>query len=72
MPKCSFCGNSIPPGTGIIFVYTSGKISNFCSRKCEKSLLVLKRKPLETRWTEEYRREHKKGVTKVSREATTV
>ena len=60
MPKCSFCGDSLKKGTGKMFVYTSGKISHFCSGKCEKNLLRLKRKPLETRWTQEYRKEHKK------------
>jgi large subunit ribosomal protein L24e len=60
MPKCSFCGVSIPKGTGKIFVFTSGKVSNFCSNKCEKNMLKLKRKPLNIRWTEAYRKEHKK------------
>lgn len=43
-----------------MFVYTSGKVANFCSNKCEKNLLKLKRKPLKVRWTEDYRREFKK------------
>ena len=60
MPKCTFCGGSIEKGTGKIFVYTSGKVAYFCSRKCEKNLLQLKRKPLNIRWTEEFRKEHKK------------
>ncbi len=60
MPKCSFCGDQIEKGTGTMFVYVSGKIDNFCSMKCEKNLLHLKRKPLKTAWTGEYRREHKK------------
>ncbi len=45
-----------------MFVFTSGKIDNYCSKKCEKNTLKLKRKPLQTAWTQEYRREHKKGV----------
>lgn len=61
MARCNFCGKSIEKGTGKIFVYTSGKTVNFCSTKCEKNLLKLKRKPLNIRWTLEYRREHKKG-----------
>ncbi|MBS3123002.1 ribosomal protein L24e family protein [Candidatus Woesearchaeota archaeon] len=62
MPKCDFCGNSVEKGTGMMFVYVSGKIVNFCSRKCEKNMFKLGRKPLEIRWTESYRQEHKKGV----------
>jgi len=61
MPRCAFCGNEIEKGLVKMYVYTSGKIIHFCSKKCEKNLLILKRKPLETRWTESYRREHKKG-----------
>ena len=60
MAKCTFCGTPITPGTGVMFVYLTGKIANFCSRKCEKNLLYLKRKPMETAWTQEYRKEHKK------------
>lgn len=57
MPKCTFCGIQIEKGTGKMFVYTSGKIANFCSNRCEKSLLKLHRKPLKTKWTETYRKE---------------
>ena len=60
MPKCTFCGSSIERSTGKIFVYASGKVINFCSRKCEKNLLQLKRKPLRVRWTEDYRKATKK------------
>ncbi|MBR9683740.1 50S ribosomal protein L24e [Candidatus Woesearchaeota archaeon] len=60
MPKCTFCGKSIPRGTGKIFVQTSGKVLNFCRNKCEKNMFKLKRKPLNTRWTEAYRKNNKK------------
>jgi len=60
MPKCNFCGISITRGTGKMYVFNSGKVNHFCSNKCEKNLLKLKRKPLQTRWTEAYRKEHKK------------
>jgi large subunit ribosomal protein L24e len=62
MPKCAFCGNQVEKGTGKMFIYNSGKNDYFCSNKCEKNLLVLKRKPLKIRWTEAYRKEHKKGL----------
>ena len=64
MPRCTFCGVEIERGTLKLYVYTSGKTANFCSRKCEKNLLKLKRKPLETKWTETYRKEHHKGESK--------
>jgi large subunit ribosomal protein L24e len=50
MAKCSFCNKIITPGTGKIFVKKEGKILWFCSMKCEKNTLKLKRKPQRTRW----------------------
>ena len=51
MAKCTFCGEDIRKGTGLIYVKKDGKIFNFCSKKCEKNLLKLKRKPITTKWT---------------------
>ncbi|MBI4151580.1 50S ribosomal protein L24e [Candidatus Woesearchaeota archaeon] len=61
MSTCAFCGEELEKGTGKMFVYANGKISFFCSRTCEKNTFKLKRKPLTTPWTAEYRKEHKKG-----------
>lgn len=63
MAKCTFCGQAIDKGTGKIYVKKDGKIFNFCSMKCEKNLLKLRRKPRETRWTEEFH-SIKKGTKK--------
>lgn len=60
MPKCSFCGKELERGTGKMLVLNSGKINHYCSNKCEKNELKLKRKPITTPWTEAFRREHKK------------
>jgi len=54
MVKCSFCGNVITKGTGKMFVKKDGKIFYFCSSKCEKNLLKLKRKPRDFKWTKSY------------------
>jgi len=54
MVKCLFCGNMIEPGTGKIFVFKDGKTNNFCSGKCEKNLIKLKRKPITTKWSTKY------------------
>ncbi|NJL44030.1 MAG: 50S ribosomal protein L24e [Nitrosarchaeum sp.] len=59
MVSCDFCGVSIPEGTGKLFIKTDGKQYRFCSRKCEKNLLVLKRKARETPWTEQARKDKK-------------
>lgn len=61
MPKCTFCGNVIEKGTGKMFVKKGGKILYFCSSKCEKNTLKLKRKPIRTKWSRRY---EKKGITK--------
>lgn len=45
MEPCSFCGKEIPFGTGKMYVKKDAKILYFCSRKCEKNLLELKRNP---------------------------
>ena len=55
MANCSFCDNEIKKGTGKIFVKKDGKILNFCSMKCEKNTLKLKRKPLNIKWTKHFK-----------------
>ncbi len=61
MVNCDFCGKNINMGTGKMYVQKDGKILRFCSNKCEKNRIVLKRKARETKWTEEYQ-QVKKGV----------
>jgi len=60
MVKCSFCKNEIERGTGKMFVKNDGKIFYFCSSKCEKNMLKLKREPRLTRWTKEFEKIKKK------------
>ncbi|MBN2014573.1 MAG: TRASH domain-containing protein [Candidatus Altiarchaeota archaeon] len=55
--ECSFCGKEIEKGTESILVTNKGKAFYFCSSKCEKNLLTLRRKPRKIRWTAEYRAE---------------
>ena len=54
MVNCTFCGKSLPKGTGKMYVYKSGKLSYFCSMKCEKNTLKLKRKASRLKWTNSY------------------
>jgi large subunit ribosomal protein L24e len=51
---CSFCGEEIEPGTGKMFVKKDGKVLYFCSRKCEKNMIKLKRNPRKFKWTKHY------------------
>jgi len=50
MPKCSFCNQDIEKGTGKLFVKKDAKQLNFCSTKCEKNMLKLKRVPRKMKW----------------------
>jgi large subunit ribosomal protein L24e len=54
MAKCTFCGKTIEQGTGKIFVEKEGKVLNFCTLKCEKNMLKLRRKPITTKWSTKY------------------
>lgn len=54
---CSFCGGNIEPGTGRLYVRKDGLTLNFCSSKCFKNLVVMRRLPRETEWTTAYKRE---------------
>ncbi|MAG45712.1 MAG: 50S ribosomal protein L24e [Nanoarchaeota archaeon] len=60
MPTCSFCSKKIKSGTGKLFVQNSGRTFWFCSNKCEKNLLKLKRKPIKFKWTQEKKTKEKK------------
>ncbi|MBI2972140.1 MAG: 50S ribosomal protein L24e [Candidatus Aenigmarchaeota archaeon] len=50
MAKCSFCSGTLEAGTGTMVVDRAGKISWFCSKKCEKNLLKLGRDPRRFKW----------------------
>ncbi len=48
--KCTFCSKEIMPGTGKMFVKKDAKILYFCSSKCEKNMLKLKRRQRKVKW----------------------
>lgn len=47
---CHFCRKTIPEGTGILFVKKDGTSYYFCSSKCEKNQIKLKRKAAKIVW----------------------
>ena len=49
--SCSFCGESIEPGTGKMFIRRDGTIFYFCSSKCQNNSR-LGRVPRRVRWTQ--------------------
>jgi large subunit ribosomal protein L24e len=48
---CSFCGGDIEPGTGKMYIKKDGTTFSFCSNKCKKNIIVLKRNPRLAKWT---------------------
>ncbi|MFH0949369.1 MAG: 50S ribosomal protein L24e [Candidatus Aenigmatarchaeota archaeon] len=48
--KCSFCSNEFEKGSGKMFVQKTGKIFWFCSSKCEKNMMKLRRDPRDFKW----------------------
>jgi large subunit ribosomal protein L24e len=56
MAKCNFCGETLKPATGKMFVKKDGKVLYFCSRKCEKNALKLNRNPRNFKWTRNYQK----------------
>ncbi|ODS42372.1 MAG: hypothetical protein MSIBF_03345 [Candidatus Altiarchaeales archaeon IMC4] len=70
--ECSFCGIEIERGTGKVYITKRGTAVNFCSRKCTKNMLKLKRKPRKVKWTKTYREEKEiriKAIPKEERDA---
>jgi len=60
--QCSFCGGEVPPGTGIMYVKADGSTLWFCSSKCRKNALVLKRDARKLKWTKYYRKEERAKI----------
>ena len=54
---CSFCGDEIEPGTGKMYVKRDGTVLNFCTNKCYKNMIELKRVPRTTEWTDKAKSE---------------
>lgn len=48
--SCSFCGGNILPGTGTLVVMNNGAMLWFCSSKCRKNHLHLRRNPQKVKW----------------------
>lgn len=51
MPDCSFCDNPIEKGTGIMYIKKDGTLFYFCSSKCKRNSLSLKREGRRQKWT---------------------
>ncbi|MGI0141527.1 MAG: 50S ribosomal protein L24e [Candidatus Micrarchaeales archaeon] len=43
--KCSYCTSEIEKGTGMMYVKKTGQIRYFCSKRCYKFEVKMKKKP---------------------------
>ena len=66
MVKCVFCGRDEEPFKGLHLIRNDGRIDYFCSSKCRRNALNLKRDRRKVKWTEAYRA--KKGKKEVETE----
>ena len=41
--KCSLCLREIKKGTGMMYVFRTGEINYFCSNRCYRNKIILKR-----------------------------
>jgi len=57
--QCSFCRYEFVQGTGIMYVRGDGSILWFCSSKCRKNAINLKRDPRKLKWTKYYKKEER-------------
>lgn len=51
---CSFSGDEIEPGTGLMFVKKDGSIMWFKNSKAKKNSVKLKRNPRKVKWTRHF------------------
>ncbi|KAK4964492.1 60S ribosomal protein L24 [Elasticomyces elasticus] len=62
----TFSGQRIYPGKGKLYIRGDSKIFRFQNGKTE-SLFLQRKNPRRIAWTVLYRRQHKKGISEVSR-----
>jgi len=55
MVKCAFCGKEEQPFKGLHLICNNGNILYFCSSKCRKNALKLKRDKRKQKWTAFYK-----------------
>jgi len=51
---CSFSGEEIEPGTGLMFIKKDGTVMWFKNSKARKNALKLKRNPRRVKWTRHF------------------
>jgi len=64
MVKCVFCGREEEAFKGIHFIGNDGNVNYYCSNKCKKNALKLRRDRRKLKWTEAYGIVKSKAVEK--------
>ena len=59
--KCSFCTKEIEKGTGLMYVKKIGTIRYFCTKRCFKSEIKMKKKVSQKEIREIVKKEKKKA-----------
>jgi len=54
MTTCTFCGKDESYFKGINLITNKGEVKYFCSSKCRRNALTLKRDKRKVRWTEAF------------------
>jgi len=54
LKKCFYCNNDIYPSIGVAYIKNDGSIRYYCSSKCRKNSIDLKRDPRKYKWTLKY------------------
>ena len=70
MSLCSFCNDPMPKGIGWLYAKKDGTIFYFCSSKCRKNQLQLKREGRKQKWTtaaRNFKERERKKVTAVKK-----
>ncbi len=52
--QCNFCDRPVAKGSGTMYVKNDSNIMWFCSSKCKKNMLELKRDPRKFKWTKKF------------------
>ncbi|NCO11835.1 50S ribosomal protein L24e [Candidatus Pacearchaeota archaeon CG_4_9_14_0_2_um_filter_39_13] len=64
MAKCVFCGREQDDYKGTFLMKNDGTINYYCSNKCQKNHLKLKRDRRKIKWTEAFYKARDKRITK--------
>ncbi len=65
--KCVFCGKEQEDFKGHYLIKNDGSVNYYCSSKCTKSHLKLKRDKKRVRWTEAFYKMKEKRAAKVKK-----